>query len=569
MFGLILDEDVEWRESLSEGIHQLYDMSESTDANGRQPGPDGGDTADALGSGASEMVPLQRLPPADATPATLLTLSGKAVSQFRVETIRALVGRVDPDLVLATGERANVVAPTLAGWCDVPIGEPGSGQRPQCYRVVDSGVAVVTLPMRGSEVRIEQLSVTPVGDRGGQDVPSEDLAWQSDAVCVVGTELSLNVKPYARATSLDGVSAYRRRLPDLLMASVEAHLSTQLRAGFTTALSEAGDMSVDVVGVGQSATDLGAGARGDRVDPAVVRVYSNGVVDVETVDPERSGLRAIHNVGQSRLQTLVDAGVTTVRELAETPLPELMDLRGFGRTTARNIYTRACAQASRTVQHLSGGSLPREKPVFIDIETDGLNPSTVWLIGVLDGGPEDGRYLTFREDEPGGTAHLEAFVSWLTGPAAGRPVVAWNGHDFDFPVIKDQLQEHHPDYVSEWEDCYQFDAYWWAAKDDGGHVALPGRTNTLEDVATALGWEPTTTGITGETVAEIYTAYRRNCAVAPDAAPEPDWDRLEAYCEDDVRALATIYSHLADVARRDATDQPRDRSTQGSLADYT
>lgn len=530
----------------------------------------GHNASSAVTADASDPVTLPALPPPDATPATLLTLSGATVSQLRPETVRGLVETVAPDIVLAVGTQSNAVAPALSGRCDVPVGEPGTGQRPQGYRIVGSGVTVVTLPMRGTEVQTERVVVTPVGGERSQNPTNDDPTWRADAVCVAGTELSLDVKPYARETSLDGVDAYRQRLPEPWVTDATAHLSTSLRAGFTTSLPTPGSTTaVDVVGVGQSATDLGAGSRGGSIDPAVVTVYANGAVAVNTIDPATIGLRGIRGIGQRRLQTLTDAGITTVKELAETRLPELSDLQGFGRTTAREVYTRASAQASDTVQHLSTGSLPRGEPVFIDIETDGLNPSTAWLIGVLDGGPEEGRYLSFREEEPGGTSHLDAFVTWLTGPAAGRPVVAWNGHNFDFPVITEQLQAHYPEHVAAWDDCYQFDAYWWAVKDDGGHVALPGRTNTLEDVATALGWEPTTTGIDGETVAEMYTAYRRNCAVAPENAPEPEWDRLEAYCEDDVRALATIYAHLADVTRRDATDQPQNRSMQGSLADFT
>jgi uncharacterized protein YprB with RNaseH-like and TPR domain len=164
-------------------------------------------------------------------------------------------------------------------------------------------------------------------------------------------------------------------------------------------------------------------------------------------------------------------------------------------------------------------------------------------------------------------------MTWLTGAAAGRPIVAWNGYDFDFPVITEQLRDHHPGLVDTWTDRYHFDAYYWATTKNGGNVALPGRTNKLEPVAEALGWEPTTNGIDGATVAEIYTAYRRQITseTESDGAIEPNWERLEQYCEDDVRALATIYEHLETAARREpATQTPTgENSSQGSLADFS
>lgn len=54
-------------------------------------------------------------------------------------------------------------------------------------------------------------------------------------------------------------------------------------------------------------------------------------------------------------------------------------------------------------------------------------------------------------------------------------------------------------------------------------------------------------------------------------ATEPDWERLKAYCEDDVRALAVVYEALADGGRIVSADEPaRDanETTQRSLSDW-
>lgn len=105
------------------------------------------------------------------------------------------------------------------------------------------------------------------------------------------------------------------------------------------------------------------------------------------------------------------------------------------------------------------------------------------------------------------------------------------------------------------------------------NTVLPGRNNKLETVAEALGWEPQTTGIDGAAVGELYSAYQREwfATADPTSVTEPDWDRLEAYCEDDVRALATIYDALEEAARREpgSTSPTGNSSTQGSLSDFT
>jgi uncharacterized protein YprB with RNaseH-like and TPR domain len=191
---------------------------------------------------------------------------------------------------------------------------------------------------------------------------------------------------------------------------------------------------------------------------------------------------------------------------------------------------------------------------------------------VLDGGPDDGRYLAFREDDPRKpTDHLSAFLTWLTGSAAGRPVVAWNGYGFDFGVIREQVREHCPDRLEEWTDVYRFDPLYWARNQ--GNAALPGRSNRLEDVAGALGWTPGTVGMDGGTVAEIYVDWRDRVERTDDGSATvepPDWDRLEAYCEDDVRALATIYGAMERAARRppETTSPTGAGSRQGSLSDF-
>jgi uncharacterized protein YprB with RNaseH-like and TPR domain len=152
-------------------------------------------------------------------------------------------------------------------------------------------------------------------------------------------------------------------------------------------------------------------------------------------------------------------------------------------------------------------------------------------------------------------------------------LVAWNGYNFDFPVLREQISTHFPDHLEAWDDWYLLDLLWWARDRDGGNAILPGRNNRLEPVATALGWESDTVGIDGQLTAEVYSEYRRAWLAADDPATvdEPDWDRLEAYCEDDVRALATIYEALADAARRrsNAATDTRNTGTQGALSDYS
>jgi uncharacterized protein YprB with RNaseH-like and TPR domain len=186
----------------------------------------------------------------------------------------------------------------------------------------------------------------------------------------------------------------------------------------------------------------------------------------------------------------------------------------------------------------------------------------IWLIGVLDSQSNEYRSFLARDpDEPG--AAVEAFCSWLESNGGNRPVVAYNGRSFDFPVIEEHVGEHCPQYLDDWTRQWQFDPYHWATTE--GNALLPGRTNKLEDVAAALGWESAGTGLTGAAVARLFQGWQAN----PCEETALDWERHERYCEDDVRALAHVYDALADAAGTYSDNTTTGANTaQGQLSDF-
>ncbi len=513
---------------------------------------------------AGQSATIPTLPPESKTPARVLALSGTLVQRVHSDTLSSLVAAIDPDVAIATPPQAAIVRPAVDRHLDVPLFQAGRGMRPDVAVAGDNEIVIAALA--GGD---DRLTADRVEDTVGRGTQARDVSAATEPAhrVVVSDALSLTVDPYARRTTLDGIDAYRDRLGDAWHGPETTHLSTRLRPGFRTT------DPMSIVGVGVSEATLGVGADVDTTTAAVVEVYPNGAVDTDAVDPTDFGLRGITQVGAKRARKLRENGIRTPADLADASLHDLAELDGLGRATAQTMHVAARSRVEERVIPTGDDPLPTGNPVFIDIETDGLNPSTAWLIGVLDGDAAEGTYLPFREARPGDGAHLKAFMEWLTTSGAGRPVVAWNGYGFDFPVIEEQLREHCPAYVTDWQDTYTVDALWWARDKNGGNAALPGRSNKLEAVAEALGWEPSSRGIDGATVAELYVAYRREVAETPNQTQvaEPDWARLERYCEDDVRALATIYEALEAAARRD----PETKSvtgadtTQGALSDFS
>lgn len=508
------------------------------------------------------------LPPSDSTPGRLLALPGPLVETYHRDTLVAMLDELDPDAVVATPPRANLVGATLANAAEIPIVSPAHSTRPNAIEIADSEILVVTIPTSVPNFNISDIR--PASSHPTADLPPIDDE-QLHRVCLT-SRVSLAVDPYDRSTSLEELDAYAQQLPDGWLTGNTTHCSTALRAGFHRKTHVDGKQC-SLVGIGQTGATLGVGIDDSAGEATLVNIYSNGAVSSESISPKEFGLRGIDGVGEKRAETLRKAGYTTPTAVADGSPHEFSDFSGFGRSTVTAIQAAATARAHDTVVATGNDALPQGDPIFIDIETDGLEPSVAWLIGVLDGGPQTGHYMAFTEPEPGDTSHLEAFLSWLLANASDRPLIAWNGYSFDFLVLTDQIRKHCPDRLDAWDEIYQYDLLWWARDKNGGNVALPGRSNKLEPVAEALGWEPQTTGIDGSIVAEIYTAYRRAWFAADDPhdSPEPDWERLEAYCEDDVRALATIYEALSDAARREpgTTTPSEDTSTQGTLSDFS
>ncbi|WP_256300898.1 ribonuclease H-like domain-containing protein [Haloarchaeobius salinus] len=366
--------------------------------------------------------------------------------------------------------------------------------------------------------------------------------------------LSLDVDRAALSTSLDGLAAYREALGRAAAADTLVHLSVRLPAEYRREWD-----GLTVVGAG---ADAGVGD-----EPLVaLDCVGDGQVLTRSLDRSNLGLQALDGVGDTRARRLREAGFGSRAAVAEASVETLAGLDGLGASSAGRIAESARAVADGAVVRRSDTPLPAGEPVFVDIETDGLTPTITWLVGVLDGTADDGTYRSFLQrdpDDPGGA--IREFLAWYDAEAADRPVVAYNGWRFDFQVLGEHVAEYCPEFEPVWNAMDRFDPYRWAVRDD--NAVLPGRTNKLEDVAAALCHETADTGLTGAAVARAYRAWMDD----PSPETELDWERFDTYCEDDVRALATIWAALRGsdrVVSTAGTDAGTDDTTQGTLSDW-
>lgn len=446
----------------------------------------------------------------------------------------------EPDIVLLTGadpapRAANTLRRHLSA--DTTLYHP-AGQEP------------LTGPKRINGV---QFVFAPTTEILSQIAAAERTALDTDAqTFVVSGLLKLDIDTTTLSTTLVGESAYRRALTPAHLTGTYSHISAQLPVAYR---HEWDGLRI-----------LGGGADAGIGDTPLVALdcRADGRVFTRSLQQSQLGLHALDRVGDKRRAKLNAAGFDSREAIAAAVPRVLADLPGIGMATAQRIHASARAIANDEIVRLSDEPLPSGAPIYIDIETDGLTPTITWLIGVLDS--TDGTYRSFLQRDPDKPGQAIAdFMAWYTATASHRPLVAYRGWGFDFEVLHDHIVEYCPQYEDAWTSTYRFDPYAWAVEQ--GHAILPGRTNTLADVAGALGYDRTGDDLTGAAVARAYRQWMQ--ARTPDV--EPDWDRYVSYCEDDVRGLAVIYTALQESSRlaspddasRDSTD-----TTQQTLSDW-
>lgn len=375
--------------------------------------------------------------------------------------------------------------------------------------------------------------------------PATQIACSDRIPICVTRSLSVEQNYKTLETDLRNGEFYREQLPNELETN-GIHCSTGIEAGY---FHEWDGMTVAGIG-----TDTGD----DFVTITVSKEVSD-IPSIKTYSRSDFGLQALPQVGPTRATELSEQGYSTTDDIAATELHDLTTASGIGKKTAATIRNAAIARSQNEII-TEGGAPPGDDPIFIDIETDGLSPSRVWLIGVFDS--KNDRYMPFittDPDDPGGA--IRPFLMWFDANARNRTLITWNGWRFDYPVLREHIERHCPKYTETWNRASKRDLLRWARDHD--NATLPGITNSLEDVAEAVGWEGHSTALDGALVARLYQQYIQD----PCEQTELDWDKHKQYCEDDVRALQHIWEAADEAAFRPQSQQ-QDSGTQAGLNEW-
>ncbi|WP_306057856.1 ribonuclease H-like domain-containing protein [Natronococcus wangiae] len=477
--------------------------------------------------------------------ARLLALPPAAVLGRPLATLRDVDATVEPDAVWVLGPSRNPQAfARVRRVFDAPAFHPPlETADPVSRRPLADGLSVAAVQGAGA------LRASPEG--------VSSALCDSDAVSLVCDDVATTTRPTALETTLEHAAELAAALPagrttTLLTGSVPAgydelwHLEDE--TGAVRAVDHdpalecepAGDDCVSVRVRGAGPTE----GYGGSTSFAVLECAPDGVAAVDTYEATDFGLEAVAGIGPKTAARLAERGVTTREALLETSIETLADCPRVGRDRAREMHHHATVLETGEPRRLTDESLPGENwsqpPLCLDVETDGLSPTILWQVGVYDPATDAYRAFVERDDPDDPASVLEAVCDWLLGVHPNRALLTWNGWRFDYRHLGAFIARHLPYYADEWESIPKFDLYLWAVGDE--NALLPGRTNELAVVADALGYEDADTGLDGAQTAAAYQRFART--------GEPlEWDRHEAYCEDDCRALWHVYERLRDAPR--------------------
>ncbi|WP_436343494.1 ribonuclease H-like domain-containing protein [Natronorubrum sp. FCH18a] len=502
--------------------------------------------------------------------ATLLALPPSAIADRPVATLEDLDTTLDPDAVWVLGPAREPQAFARArGVFDAPAFHPPletGGDGSLCRQAIgNEGLEIAV------SAGVRSLRANPDAVSSDLDAPNSTLA------ALVCDDVTTTVRPTALETTLEGAATLASAVP-------AGRVTTVLTGSEPAGYDELWHLEPDTGAVRAVDHDLIGGLEPLDDDCVSVRVQGTGPVEgynqrhsiasltltadgverVETHEVTDFGLEAVSGIGPKTAERLAERGVTTRADLLETPVQTLADCPGVGPKGAQTMHHHARVLETGEPRRLTDESLPGQDwhtpPLCVDIETDGLSPTIIWQVGVYDPATDEYRAFVERDDPSDPGSVLEAFCDWLLGVHPNRALLTWNGWRFDYRHLGAFIARHVPYYTDEWESIPKFDLYLWAARNE--NALLPGRTNKLEAVSDALGYESAGTGLDGARTAAAYQRFVRT--------GEPlEWDRHEAYCEDDCRALWHVYERLLDAPEAGSTsvverDERHDESTRAS-----
>ncbi len=343
-----------------------------------------------------------------------------------------------------------------------------------------------------------------------------------DTIFLVTTDIDIQLDTTNLSASLVNQEAYRKHAGDTEGKYV--YITGSLPSNYR---QEWGTMAVQ----GAKPQEIQGGLAIPRLT-----CFSDGRVGVKTLESHKLGLRALEGVGRRTVEKLEKHGYNTRTDVAKATREELKEIYGIGEKTSNRLWYHSRSIQKNAIRRRNNNPVPGEKPVFINIETDGVSPSVIWHICVYDG--EEQEYKIFYAKTPDDKAEvIQSFISWYTANATDQTIISWKGWEGDYHHLTRFIQEYAPEYGGVWKKANKRDLYFWTVEQN--NAVLPGRTDDVIEHARKIGYTIPESGLTSDHVQRTYRKWMAG------EVGELNWNHIHRYNKGKVKALVHIYDDIS------------------------
>lgn len=394
----------------------------------------------------------------------------------------------------------------------------GEGNQRQISRLQKLTRAPV-LDFHSSELEILELEGIKTMTVSSLEQLDQLLALNPDGVlCVISDIIERKRELASFEMKWNNLDVYLRRTDQLTANTF--HFITELQAGETYLHEGHTFHGVDLI-------------RGDKYEIPSIEIGNN--VTVQSLAFDRFGMQAINNLGRSRKRKLRQHGFETKQDLIGTKPEELLPIDDIGPQCACCFPAGARAIQNGEVVWYGANPLEGKNRIYIDIETDGLNPRIIWLIGAYIEAENSFHHIIEGEDPNRPEQVIREFIDWLT-KLSNPTLVAWHGNQFDFRHLDAFIERYcSNEEIEAWKQVEKIDLLNDVIRK---RVALPVRKFSLKHVAEKLGFSSNMSTLSGQDAARAATTWINNLD------QKPDFDRWIDYCREDVLAMKHVYDRI-------------------------
>ncbi len=372
-------------------------------------------------------------------------------------------------------------------------------------------------------LELDDFDLVSVGDIDSmEEVYSREF---SSRLCILSSFIEQKTDMQSFETEIYNISKYRDIVEGLDCEKI--HLTSTLEAG-----NKFSRNGVDIYGVNTI----------ERIEGVRIPcIELDSSISFEPLPINRVGIQAVPEVGSEAKRKLRKHGFSSREDLLNVNPRSLLDINGVGPHYACLYIAGAKAIEKNKIVKFDEDPLEGKRRIYIDIETDSLNPDIIWQIGLYDEGNNSYRYFIENEDPTDKSGIVNDFLKWIDGIRGDVCFVSWHGSQFDYIHLNDFIDRFGDEkYIESWKETEKIDLLHEVAK---SCVALPTRSFSLGDVSSRLGYEKNIKGLSGSKAGEVYSSWMRG------SGREPDWEKWILYCKDDVMAMKYIYDKISNTEK--------------------